>query len=376
MDIKCTTCGKEVTPLELYDGRWSCPNCRNALSDFQSDFIVNEDNEELFLQSELLYAKWLFNRDGRAKLSMVKRAVELCRMSARMGNPKALARLGFYYDKNYTEKNYGDVMRCKIAYTYYSAICYSGLSSVGGISHAKWKELIEKTAYSMLYMLAGAPAELQATKTYSLHNNLERVRHEIGIDVDLSGFSKTDDNISLIERIFSTLCSCLDKQRAPLFGAFRIKVSDLKELYSKPMKGKENKIPNALYWLTTNKKVLWSYIKSSYIKDTEKMFIRLSTQSSVETAFSEMEDQEYIWTFFFNNNGGHKYLNSPKKREKVKETIYGRIGTDLLKMMLQNGNHDYYSFYDDDIYYFMNQSNESDATRALVDKICNGGDDI
>ena len=33
------------------------------------------------------------------------------------------------------------------------------------------------------------------------------------------------------------------------------------------------------------------------------------------------------------------------------------------------------NFYDDDIYQFMKQGNEADATRALVDKVCNGGSD-
>ncbi len=378
MDIKCNTCGKEVTPLELYNGNWSCPTCRTTLSDFQSDFVVTAANEELFLQSEIIYANWLFNRDGKVSTSMVAQAVELCRRSARMGNPKALARLAFYYDKGYTPKSYGEVMRCKIAYTYYSAICYSGLRAIevkDGLPAVRWSELCEKTANSMLYMLATAPAELQATKTYSLHNNLERIRSEMGIDIDLAGFDKTDYNVSKTDRVFAILRASLDKQRAPLFGAFRMKVSELKDLYARPMPGKEEKIPEALYWLTTTKKVILAYIKSAQIKESGKMFSRLSTRSSVETVFRDIEDHEYIWVFFFNHNGGHKYLSSSRKRENVEKTIYDGVGTDLLKMMLQNGNRDFYAFYDDDIYQYMKQSNEIEATRALVDRLCNGGDD-
>ncbi len=378
MDIKCTTCGRDVMPLELYDGSWSCPSCRSPLSDFQNDFVVTADNEELFVQSELLYANWLFNHDGRASADMIKRAVELCRRSARAGNPKALSRLAFYYDKGYTETSYGEAMRCKIAYTYYSAVCYSGLREIkvqDGLPAVRWNEVCEKTAYSMLYMLASAPAELQATRTYGLESNLERVRGELGIDVDLTGFDRADGNINPTERIFSVLCSCIDKQRAPLFGAFRVRVAEVKELYRRPMPGKEEKIPNALYWLTMKKDVFLAYIKDTHIKDSDKMFNRLSTQRSVEALFDELEDQEYVWAFFFNNSGGHKYLSSAKKREKVKKTIFGRVGTDLLKMLLQNGNHDFYTFYDDDIYYFMKQSNEADATRTLVDKVSAGGDE-
>ena len=122
-------------------------------------------------------------------------------------------------------------------------------------------------------------------------------------------------------------------------------------------------------------KILFAYIKSDDISNSDKMFNRLSTQSSVEAMVDDHEDEQEIWTFFFNHNGGHKYLKL-SKRDKIQRRIFGRVGTDLLKTMLQNGNYNFYTFYDDDIYQYMKQSNASDATRALVEKICNGGDEI
>ena len=127
MEMKCTTCGKEVTPLELYDGTWSCPSCRNPLVDHLDQFVINYDNEELFTQSEILYSNWLFNNDGSTGLSSIDKAVRLCRESARMGNPKAIARLAFYYDKDYVGRECSETTRFKIAFNYYSMICYSGL---------------------------------------------------------------------------------------------------------------------------------------------------------------------------------------------------------------------------------------------------------
>ena len=378
MDIKCTTCGREVVPLDLYDGSWSCPVCRNPLNIFQSEFVVNADNEELFVQSELLFAQWLFNHDGRVNMSTVKQAIELCQRSARMGNPKAIARLAFYYDKQYVDKNYSDTMRCKIAYIYYSAICFSNIGTVkveNGLPQVNWKELREKTAYFMLYMLATAPVELQETKTYNLHNNQERVRHEMGLDINLAEIEKSNDSITHTERIFSTLCSCVDKRRAPLFGAFRTKIADLKDLYKRPFTGKENKIPNALYWLTTTKKILLAYIDDSVIKNSDAKFSRLSTRNSVEMLFKNKQDDDFVWIFFFNHNGGHKYLGNQQKRERVEKVIYGRVGSDLLKMLLQNGHQSSYVFYDDDIYQFMKQANIADATRTLIDRVCKGGGD-
>jgi hypothetical protein len=142
------------------------------------------------------------------------------------------------------------------------------------------------------------------------------------------------------------------------------------------MPGKEEKIPQALYWLTTSKKVLWAYIRANALKDTDKKFSRLSTKRSVDAFFDEVQDGEYVWVFFFNHNGGHKYLSSQKKREKVEKTIYGRVGTDLLKNLLQNGNQRFYTFYDDDIYQYMKQANEMEATQMLVDVVCKGGDEV
>ena len=378
MEIKCTTCGKEVTPLELYDSSWSCPYCRNPLTDKLGKFIVTKDNEELFQQAELLYANWLFNRDGSASLSVVARAISLCRQSVRLGNSKALARLAYFYDKGYVGDHCSDIMRFKMAYTYYTALCYSGLSEVeteAGLPKVNWKKLREQTAYTMLYMLSTAPAELRTSKIYNLKDNIDRVQNELGLVVDFDINLRAYDTVTTNNRIFNVFCSCLNKQRAPLFGAFLIRVGDLIELYKRPFPNKEDKIPYALYWLTTNKKVLFAYAPKDHISDSSKMFSRLSTKNSVESMVDGFTDDEYIWTFFFNNNGGHKYLNQ-QKREKVLKTIYGRVGTDLLKTMLQNGNQKFYAFYDDDIYQMMKQGNASDATIALVDKICNGGEEI
>ena len=378
MEIKCTTCGKEVVPLELYDGSWSCPSCRNALVDHLDQFVINHDNEELYCQAEILYANWLFNSDGSAGLSSVDKAVRLCREAARMGNPKALARLAYFYDKDYVGRECSETTRFKIAYNYYSMIVFSGLRTVetaAGIPAFDWTKLREQTARYMIQMLASTPPELRESVVYGLKSNLDRVESELGITVNYTASEESAEKITVNDRIFTVLTSTVNKQRAPLFGAFNIRVKDLIELYKKPMPGKEEKVPHALYWLTTNKKLLLSYINEDDITSSEKMFSRLSTQSSVEAMIDANGDDEKLWIFFFNHNGGHRFLNSTAKRDKIQNTIYGRVGTDLLKTMLQNGNSNYYTFYDDDIYHNMRQGNLVEATKNLVDKICNGGDE-
>ena len=152
-------------------------------------FVVTPENEELFRQAELMYAGWLFNRDGQTALDAVDKAVALCRLSAEMGNPKALARLAYFYDKNYIALG-GDaidgdeLMHFKIAYNYYTMLCYSSvreIETVGEYAAVQWERIREATARAMLRMLRYAPAALSENGTYGFKANLDRVQAEIGL---------------------------------------------------------------------------------------------------------------------------------------------------------------------------------------------------
>ena len=375
MEITCTACGKEISPLELYDGTWSCPNCRNLLIDQQSEFKVTAENEELFRQGEMLYAQWLFNRDGRASISLVEKAINLCRLSARQGNPKAVSRLGYYYDKDYIGGNFTEAMRVKLAYNYYSQVCYSGLAEVqteAGVPKMDWHSVCRETAEAMLFMLSQAPAEIQESKTYNAKANLERLRSELGEDVSFTGVSSGYYKLSNKERLFSVLLSCMDEQRAPLFGAFKLLVSDIKELSERAWPGDEEKIPSALDFVS--KKVFVSYIKASELSEGSGRFNRLGTSASFERMFGELDESDMIWIFFFNNNGGHKYLGSKGKRRAVNNVLYAdAAATDQLKRLLQFGKATFHTFHDDDIYQYSKQKSLPDATRALIEQVCTGG---
>lgn len=375
MEITCTACGKEIAPLELYDGTWSCPYCRNLLIDQQSELKITKENEELFRQGEMLYAQWLFNRDGRTSISCVEKAINLCRLSARQGNPKAIARLGYYYDKDYIGGNFTEAMRVKLAYTYYSQVCYSGLSEVEteqGVAKINWNDVRHKTAQAMLFMLSQAPAEIQESKTYNVKANLEHLHSELGEDVSFSGYVTSYYKLSNKERLFSMLISCMDKQRAPLFGAVKLAVADVHELSERAWPGDEEKIPHALDFIA--KKVFISYVKVSELGSSGGRFTRLGTSSSFERLFTDLDESDMIWIFYFNNNGGHKYLGSKGKRKKVNNVLYSdAAATDTLKRLLQFGKTSFHSFYDDDIYQFSKQKSLPDATGALIEQVCNGG---
>ena len=376
MEITCTACGKGIAPLELYDGTWSCPYCRNLIMDQQSDLRITKENEELFRQGELLYAKWLFNRDGRESIAVVEKAINLCRLSARQGNPKAIARLGYYYDKDYIGTNFTESMRVKLAYSYYSQVCYSGLSEIEtekGVKSTDWHEVCRRTAHAMLLMLSQAPADIQESKMYNVKANLERLRSVLGQDINVSGYSSGYYKLSNKERLFSTLISCMDKHRAPLFGAYRITRGDLKDIGERSWPGNENKIPNALEYIVS--KVLVYYIKASELNDPDSKFARLGTVEDLEGIFEEgLDESDMLWIFFFNHNGAHKYLNNNGKRKKVNNVLYAAgEAQDELKRLLQFGKSTFHTFYDDDIYQYSKQKGLAEATNALIEQVCNGG---
>ncbi|MBQ3489981.1 MAG: toll/interleukin-1 receptor domain-containing protein [Clostridia bacterium] len=157
---------------------------KHQMLDHVDQFVITQDNEELFRQAEILYARWLFNKDGKVTIAAVDQAVKLCRQSAEMGNPKALARLAYFYDKDYIVTGGNELMRFKIAYGYYSMICYSGISEIeiqSGCPYVSWKNIRENTARAMLRMLSRAPAELQESNTYNFKTNCDRVHMELGL---------------------------------------------------------------------------------------------------------------------------------------------------------------------------------------------------
>ena len=323
----------------------------------------------------MIYAQWLFNRDGRANISLVEKAISLCRLSARQGNPKAIARLGYYYDKDYIGGNFTEAMRVKLAYTHYSQVCYSGLSEVEteeGLPKMDWHEVCRKTAQAMLFMLSQAPAEIQESKTYNLKNNLERLRSEFGEDVNFSGYVTSYYKLSNKERFFSMLISCMDKQRAPLFGAFRVAVADVQDLWERAWPGDEEKIPCALEFIAS--KALLYYIKVSKLNEADGKFQRLGPPEDFESLFAENDESDMIWIFFFNDNGGHKYISSKGKRKQVKSVLYPQgEATDTLKRLLLFGKSSFHTFYDDDIYQYSKQKKLPEATKDLIEQVCNGG---
>jgi hypothetical protein len=229
----------------------------------------------------------------------------------------------------------------------------------------------------MLFMLSQAPAEIQENKTYNVKANLERLRSEYGDDISFNG-RISNFKRSVKERMFSMLMACMDKQRAPLFGAFKLTVGDVKELYEREKPDAEEREDGTKEKELDSvaSKVFISYITVSELSESDKKFQRLGTSSAFERLFDERDDGDMIWVFFFNYNGGHKYLKSKGKRKQV-NTVLLQDGnaTDILVRLLQYGKTASHTFYDDDIYQYSKQKSLPDATRELIERVCTGGNE-
>ena len=193
----CEKCKHTIEqPLELYNGEWACPDCKAKLGGVMSDFEITADNEQLFKLAECCYHNWLEGASrGEAERvrEQLEKAIEFTREAAAMGNPEAVVRLGYYYDKDYTEVNKSEAARCRAAYAYYSAVCYASselkVAKEGVKGVYDFRAIRIKAAGYLLKMLASAPEELTSSDKFNYENNLAMIKERLGVEfgiVDLS----------------------------------------------------------------------------------------------------------------------------------------------------------------------------------------------
>ncbi|MDE7087149.1 MAG: hypothetical protein K2O67_03045, partial [Clostridia bacterium] len=104
--------------LELYDGQMALQN-KKLISDNVPPLKFSAHGKELFALSESLYGKWLKEGDD---LSLVDKAVALCREAVAEGYPHAVVKMAYYYDKDYLAADRSEEFRCRVACDYYGKV--------------------------------------------------------------------------------------------------------------------------------------------------------------------------------------------------------------------------------------------------------------
>lgn len=366
-------CGRQVErPLELYDGSWACPYCKHEMMSAFSEFAVTAENEELFILSERSYYRWLTNvkllRESAAQ-KLIDKAVELCKESARLGNPMAVARLGFYYDKDYVEVNRSEAVRCRIAYAYYSAVCYSHaeLKVEDGVRHRyDWKEIRIDAAKRMLEMLAFVPEEIASLDKFNFEFNRTRVREELGIDVHVTRTEGAKSGRE--EQAYSVLYSCFAKQKAPLFGIFRLTGDELKRMFKIAVGNRFD------VYRMAERGVFLAVAECDArgsIKDEGGVFTALRNRRRIDEVLEGLSDDSLYCAYFFNENGGHRFFGKYGLSVVKKTLEENRFA--LVKRLVSDGGRLDYTFCDDDVYLYKTKLRSTgDAVKKLVAAVCEG----
>ncbi|MDE7165309.1 MAG: hypothetical protein K2O04_07815 [Clostridiales bacterium] len=233
----CQKCSKNIKPLELYNGDWACPLCKAVLSIKSIAVKVNKENDDTFKLSELCYLRALKCQNSSAKYEReIGTAIDYCRAAARMGNPKALIRLGFYYEHGYISADASESFR--IAYEYYKLVWNSVPEMDERLPDRDYAESCKKlrsaAAKHYLELLKKLP------ESYRRVGNLNYVDEKAKIIAKGLTVPDDDGTDSLIEEnriahVMNILQSCFSKERSPLFGVIRLErgeYGDLREVSS------------------------------------------------------------------------------------------------------------------------------------------------
>lgn len=228
----CQKCNKNINPLELYNGDWACPSCKAVLSVKSIAVKVNKENDETFKLSELCYLRALKCQKDAVKYEReLGMAIDYCRTAARMGNPKALIRLGFYYEYGYITSDAFESFR--IAYEYYKLVWNSSPEMDDRLPDRDYAESCKKlrsaAAKHYLELLKKMPESSRRVGELNYHDEKSKI---IAKGLTVPDDDGTDPIIeeNRIAHIIGTLQSCFSKERSPLFGVIRLEKGEFGEL--------------------------------------------------------------------------------------------------------------------------------------------------
>jgi DNA-directed RNA polymerase subunit RPC12/RpoP len=370
-------CGKKFSaPLELFNGRLTCPYCKNEILVINK-FSLTKDSEELYNLSELYFMRYLSPQSCEKKIHIFKQnelleyAIKNCAEAAKQGNPKAVFRMGFY-NEHYLETLRSESDRIRMAFNYYAAICYyegnniTAEKGVKAFTDEEFKSFKINAALRLLKLASKYPQALKDLKKYDYETNKQRI---ISLYGNLNFDEKTEktSKVGKVKYIYQILTSCFNKDRAPLFGTFFLNGNELKNLFAIKKDKTEKKFD---FVKLISKGLEIRYLpcsKDGNISQEDKYFIRFSNEEKAKEILSAIRDEEYFILYFFNTHGRHQYL-SAKEMERVKKEI-ADSNYDLLCNLINNAMQEY-MFFDDDIIEFKKGNNVKGSAKRLIEYVC------
>ena len=363
--MRCTNtkCGKEFKdPLMLFNGKWVCPHCKNSI-DPDSKFEVTKENHELFTIAQINYLRGLKTEDRELRKKYIAKTVEFCDRALKLKHPEAYVLKGYLYDKDYVDLNLSETTRCKIAYKYYSAVCYAPDSNIqveAGVDHIDLEAVKKEAAYHLMVMLSNFEESEKSGNEFKFDYNMKKLR-SLNIYVDVK--KKTElTSINRAASLYSVLANCNKNQRAPLFGYYYLEGSDLVELFKKLDEGSED-VKKVLY-KDVNLSIIQFDKKDDIVEEDDNfeyinLFEKLSgkdrTMRNRILEHMESNPEQKMYAVLINTKkNGHQYLKKVQL-DQIEKHIQGKKSDySIIRNMINNSEINDRTFYDDDIYYFMN----------------------
>lgn len=361
----CQNCNKNIVkPLELYNGDWACPLCKTTLSIKSIAVRVDKENDETFKLSELCYLRALKNaKDVKRYNAEMRKALEYCRTAARMGNPKALIRLGYFYEYGYISADAFESF--KIACEYFKLVWNSE------------PEMAENPG-DPDYSVSCIKLRTAAARRY-----LELVKKRFGVNrttggpsygeekakITAKGIKVPDDpdDVELlgedrVAHVMGILQSCYSRDRAPLFGVAYLDKGEFGLLCEAKEPG-DKQSPRLVGLAQKLAIVLFS-------ADTGDM----QAIKKAEDCKRISPDKAY-YLYFFNSGGKHKI--SERKCHAVMRALrsgtfdeYGNVKRIIEVMGRTMEQSDYIFSADDVLMYKSRFESIRHATEDLINAVC------
>lgn len=370
----CTNkrCGHDIkAPLELYTGDLACPRCRSRIDLGLEEIKVTARNRELFELSEMWFSYGLA-RDIDLKIpeaveairidphQMIKKATGLATEASLLGHPEARWRVGYYFDRDFVEKDKTESARCKIAAKYYESVFMSPDAEFEGYGQAETERLKRRAALDYLSMVdALPPSEREYYKRGTERASALIPGGYLGSGQD--GADKSDaETVKDVIDLFD------HNVRAPIFGLITVSRDRLDEvgaIISASCVKMRGEVSFQFIPLDRNGMMHAEF-------EFSRFFIANLGQY-IEKAKKLAEREVSI--FFFNKLGKHKYLKNRKKElMEYVESPYDPTSIDLMQKLVGRLAKDRVTiFYDDDIAFY-NAAKPKAAYKELVKSLTEG----
>ena len=369
----CTKCNQPL--LERYNGQPFCPQC--GKSSFDDKLRITAEGERLFRLSELCYLRILSPLPAELAISdpkaLLADAIRLCAAAAADGHPKAVFRLGYYYEF-YQKEELGEIERVQRAFEYYWRLCnpeikksLSAMLQPGVLSDSiqnegEWNDLRATAAQHILQLFAMAPEAFSGSAD-GRYQRARRALESAYSSIDATPLDEAQGE-ALVGQIYRTLSSCFRKRRPPLLGLFKLKGTELRQLLSLRASAAEGR--------RHEMRVLCEDLLFHYLvcKEDGTLLPRQRAFARIRGAEfpAAVRDEDHVYLFFFNERGRHEHITTRSLRRVKREVLDDQ--KELLDYIGGSSRKNLILFHEDVVY--MERVLKGNFAK-LIDNICEEG---